>query len=1050
MWWRGFLALLLFGACIRSPAEVEPPGEGGFISGTVIVRDALSGELLGASGVEATIVELNQTSLTDSLGRFQFDRVPLGPWRIRLSQRQRIGPPRTRFIGPVEILVPGQTVALGQLPLQDNGGLQGAVRLSDADDTEALGGTLVVLAETAFKAVTNDLGAYVFPQLPEGQFSVAAFRSGYAPGQLQVDVRPTTIQFAQDLVLVPGDLPTRTVSGDVRWPEGEGPTDVQVELANAQDPTILLTTTVDADGRYTFDEVPVGVYALRIMAEGYIATIIDGIAVLPEVVLGLRTVVLRPSPPSDIDGDGVPDAEDDDRDGDGCPNGMDGAPDNPLVCGDLDQDGIDDLLDNDDDNDGLDDAEEESPGTDGVLTDPRRADTDGDGIIDGADVCPTSPINDPNGCPTEPVGPPPVITELRPATGRAGETLAILGRNFIPTPSTLVQFGEGAIVRAATSSVTSRQIVVPIPANAQSGPVTVVNADRVVTSSDAFTFLPPPDPVSFQPTQGPPGTFVTLFGLHLGGLRQVLFRTIEAPVETCPSGTAPPAGQTAVCFRVPDGAVSSRITVVTDDGEGASRSTFVIPAGPRITEFVPAVVPPGATVEIVGRGFSGPDQVTVRFEGPATATSIGLTDSVVRVVVPAAATTGAVVVEHPGGDAVSPDPLEIIPLTPVVTRVFPTIVTPGDTLLFEGLNLQDADEVVFAGNLRAMPATAINSRVTVTVPAGVAPGPVRLVMNDGTPVVAPRDLHVMSEQVVEVSALGPTDPIPGVGIDAAQTELYFISSSRQLVTVDINTLAATTSELPINLTPYSTISSMVGDPAGRRILLNYSGPSRSGIVEVEPGTFLQRTFCDGELTANADTLFFANDSYLVSNTRLVRFDFTLGTCSRLIPTTPVGGIIYAGQGFLYVVFNNQAVVDIDPTRSTFGQIVEPLIGRIPGSWSTTSAYFGPGNEIYIAPLNQAMYRMLRRDPSNDFNTLDTPDTRGRSVRSTNRRWAMAADESATDDYIFDIALGESARESLLGRSDSAIALPYANGSRFIIYRSQPNPSLAVITIDEAP
>lgn len=74
-------------------------------------------------------------------------------------------------------------------------------------------------------------------------------------------------------------------------------------------------------------------------------------------------------------------------------------PDNcPLVSGDnqadLDGDGLGDACDDDIDGDGVSNAAEQARGTD-----PRSADSDADGVADGADACPTLAGLPPSGCP---------------------------------------------------------------------------------------------------------------------------------------------------------------------------------------------------------------------------------------------------------------------------------------------------------------------------------------------------------------------------------------------------------------------------------------------------------------------------------------------------------------------------------------------------------------------------------------------------------------------------------------------------------------------------
>ena len=124
-----------------------------------------------------------------------------------------------------------------------------------------------------------------------------------------------------------------------------------------------------------------------------------------------------PVPPNDDDVDGIPnDIEGDvDTDGDGDPDRADPDSDDdrlPDALEDKDGDGQrqpweTDRIDADTDDDGLADAVEDAD-RDGVFgetaeTNPLDPDSDGDAILDGADLCPLVYAPDwPDGCPHEP------------------------------------------------------------------------------------------------------------------------------------------------------------------------------------------------------------------------------------------------------------------------------------------------------------------------------------------------------------------------------------------------------------------------------------------------------------------------------------------------------------------------------------------------------------------------------------------------------------------------------------------------------------------------
>ncbi len=1015
------------------------------------MRDVVSGQNVGAPDVTVSIPTLGLNRSTDDNGTFSIERVPVGQWPLQLTQSRPFDADRIRVVGPIQILFDGQSENLRDLELQDNGGLAGEVRLSDAPGPGGAGGTLVVISQTAFRSVTNEFGEYLFPQLPEGKFTLVAFRSGYAPGRLDIDVRPTTIQTARPITLVPGELPTRDVAGTVLTPETLDASMARIELTSEQGVSITIGADVGADGTYTVEGVPVGVYTVVAALPGAVTVSVFGVAVLPEAILGLGPIRLVPRPTDDFDADGRPDDDDEDRDNDGCNNGVDTAPEDPSRCADTDGDGIDDLFDVDDDGDTLTDAEEESPGVDGVITDPKRADSDTDGFRDDVDLCPVVPssVNDPAFCTdASPIGPAPEVTGFQPAAAQVGEPVEVFGRHFIPGPFTRVAFGDGTVATPAAGDVTAHQISVVVPEGAKSGPLTVFNLGRVVTSTATFTVRRLPEPLQFEPTAAAPGATVAVFGRSFEPPLTVRINDALAQTVACDDGIVPPTGLEAVCFIVPDQALSGPITITTPVGAADTLATFFVLSGPRIDALIPSVLPPGGRLEIVGSGF-GRGPADVRFGGGAVAPADLVTDTLIRVTVPPTATTGAVVVESAAGSVMSADPLVVEALIPAASRMFPTLAEVGDRLAIAGLNLAEAVEVEFAGGVRApVVAPVSDSEVLVDVPDGVQPGAVTVHFPGGVTTTVPDGLSVMSRRTVP---LPPSTSLVADGLvfNAARTEFYAIGGSSMALTVDVQTLQVTAERpLPENLQAYgNSIVFMVGDDSGTRTIIGAGTPS---LVHAETGSFVQRALCT--VPGRRYSPIFYNDGwyyiFLQSTARLGRFDLTNGTCSEV--RNQVTRMAYAGGGLAYIIAGTQSVVDLDPLRPTFGQLVEPEIGTYSFPGSSGWGFFGLQNDVY--GVDGILLRAVRRDPLDDGLRLERGDTVVGSYprQSTNRRWVVIADEHGRD-YIVDTRETQVAwQNGPLAQSITGLARAYVGGARFILYREDPTPVFLELTIDEAP
>lgn len=768
----GFLVVSTAVGCIRSTADIPAPGEGAFLTGSVVEPDRVEGGFRPATSAVVRVVGTSASRQVDERGFFQIDRLPLG--RLQVEILRPAGPGQQAagvLLPPVTPKVDGQTLDLGEVRLAGTGTLEGRVYGAGAPPLP-LGGALAVVTRTAFKGVSDNNGTYLVPGLPEGTLEVVVFASGYAPGQLGgAQATANVITRLGDLVL---EASTASVSSTVRGVAKLWGVDdhggITVAFVNELEPTRRLETRTDAAGNFV-QEVPVGIYRVRFGKEGYLPVELAGVAVLEEGVLGLEAATLYPGTPGDSDGDGVPDGEDPDQDNDGCPNEVDAFPADPFGCADTDGDGVPDELDPDDDGDGLLDAEERSPGLDGYITDPLRRDSDGDGFADAEDLCPTiaTATNVGDACVDPGVDQPiPTISSVSPTAGGPGTTVLILGTNFRPNAvENLVRFGAAPPVQVSRAARESLEVVVPD--YARTGTVTVISGYRQVAGGN-FCFLPAPNVIAIAPTVARPGNRVRVFGHNFtspscrpGGQAnlQVRLQTGSAPpllvtdISPITQTTLGVARVETFTFVVPVGADSGTVAVETEDGVGGASQTLTIQGRPTITNLSPVNPIPGAPLTIYGTGFRTDDQPLDGQGNPQTPTAVFpgaaapvvpayFDDRSMTVEVPNAATSGTLTVQHPAGPANFP--LTIAPGRAVVD-VLPSLAAEGENITLAGrdLNTSAVTAVRFGGVVVNSGFSATPTSITLAVPVGAEPGAPVVDFADGSSVTSQRSLRIYAE-----------------------------------------------------------------------------------------------------------------------------------------------------------------------------------------------------------------------------------------------------------------------------------------------------------------
>ena len=344
-------------------------------------------------GAFVTVEGAGLWTLADNAGNYTLREVPPGSYRLTVHPAEGAVEPFDRpSLGqvPLELdpLDEGRTI-VRDLAVKARGDLVGRVVLRDRRRFDPLHGGVQLSIEglPGHEELSDPDGRFLISGLPEGSHRLHVHFDGYEPlietieivGLQRQMLRPANPD-PNDRDWVPGALNLQpsdqdgqwTLEGQIQAPEGQNLVGLELILSPLFQGTVE-ALPFDNDGRFRRVLPMGGVYNLFVRGPGWRSGRLSQIRGEPGQTVTTQLFPLKVSGGDgpDLDEDGIPDANDDDRDGDGCPNDEDLFPDDPLGCRDVDQDGLPDPTDNDDDNDGIDDLEESRLGRDGYTGDPR-------------------------------------------------------------------------------------------------------------------------------------------------------------------------------------------------------------------------------------------------------------------------------------------------------------------------------------------------------------------------------------------------------------------------------------------------------------------------------------------------------------------------------------------------------------------------------------------------------------------------------------------------------------------------------------------------------
>jgi len=397
--------------------------------------------------------------------------------------------------------------------------------------------------------------------------------------------------------------------------------------------------------------------------------------------------------------------------------------------------------------------------------------------------------------------PRPNILNVNPYAAGVGTTVGISGANYtVPGGVTSVTFNG----IAASFTQNGSLINAIVPAGNVNGLVRVTTAGGTAVSASNFTLVPTPQVLSFSPLEGGYGTQVSFSGNNLLGATSVRVNGTRATEFTVVS-------KNLIRFTVPTGCLPGKISVVTPGGTGESANNFVVYPPPGIGSFSPATGNIGSTVSISGNYFSSVQ--SVKFNNQFTSNFLQVNNNLIRVAVPAGATTGKITVITKGGSVVSSAIFTVI-LKPSIAVFSPTSGTPGTLVSFSGNNLSGVS-ISFNG----IPATSVTQisafQVRAVVPVGATTGKVSATNTAGDVGTSSANFTVL--QPPAITSFTPATGPAGTGVVISGSNFTGATS------VKFNTTTAT---FAVNGAGQITATVPSGATTGK---ITVTGPAGSGV-----------------------------------------------------------------------------------------------------------------------------------------------------------------------------------------------------------------------------
>jgi uncharacterized delta-60 repeat protein len=344
------------------------------------------------------------------------------------------------------------------------------------------------------------------------------------------------------------------------------------------------------------------------------------------------------------------------------------------------------------------------------------------------------------------------ISAISPAVISPGSRVTITGTGLAGATAVYFQINTRPWQLNAPSFTIDgpTQITAQVPNGLSSGTI-IVNTPSGTAS---FAYQVPISITDFSPTNGPPGTIITINGSGFVGVTSLTYGLERIPITQF-SVLSP----TQISAMIPASAVGiGNIVVNTLSASASSRFAFWVPF-PTISGFSPASGPPGTVVTILGNHFYNRPQVS--FGGVKVTNLTVNSPTQLTVTVPPGAIAGPITIEPADNFCCinnSSNSSFGIPIS--ITSFSPGQAAVGSQVTITGSNFSGVSTVRFGG----VEATAVTVLSPTQVRATVPPKAKSGVIQVGSPSLGFANSGELFMIPVNVEGFSPNITTPGGSI----------------------------------------------------------------------------------------------------------------------------------------------------------------------------------------------------------------------------------------------------------------------------------------------